>query len=88
MNLTKSNFILLQRLLDGPGGHIGVVVLVLHKDEGGVVVRLFLREVAVPVGEVDQALQILELLPPPQLVHIGEHGPEVGAPQALDGHGF
>ena len=81
----RLHFVLLQHDLHRPPRHLHVHILVLHEHEGRPVLRLLLREGAVSVGEVDEALQAAELVLPDQPVHIGEHRAEVRAAQAPDG---
>ncbi|CAN4037816.1 DUF4340 domain-containing protein, partial [Dysosmobacter welbionis] len=82
-----SDLLALQYQLDGPHRYVRRGVPVVQKDEGRVVVRLFLRKDAAAVGEVDHALEVGELSGPDQLVHVLKHRAEVRAAEAVELHG-
>ena len=86
--MIRSNLILFQNQLDGPGGNIKAVALILYKNEGCVILWLMLRKCPVSISKVDEPPQILKLLLPPQPVHIGEYRPKICTAQTFDGHGL
>ena len=61
------------------------MVVFVEEDKGCLVLRGLAGIHAVAVGEVQQGLQIVQLLVPPQLLRVPEYRREVRAAPALDG---
>ena len=66
----------------GTGGRGGGIVGI-EEHEGGLVGGAVRGVGALAVGEINEASQIVQRAGGKRFVHVGEHGSEVGAAQAL-----